>query len=126
MGKKSDEKLYAPIDRYEEIVMRKALLDTQIAVLKIKSERLQTDLNDLKGQHICDYEMPDWYDMLSSMAQLEEIVMEKAMVDAKIAVLKMKSERLQTDIDDFRGEHIEDYELPDYDDVFMALKNLSK
>ena len=65
-------------------------------------------------------------ELYAAIAQLEEIVMEKAMVDAKIAVLKMKSERLQTDIDDFRGEHIEDYELPDYDDVFMALKKLSK
>lgn len=54
MSKKSDEKLHAAIDQYEEIVMRKALLDTQIAVLKIKSERLQTDMNDLKGQYICD------------------------------------------------------------------------
>ena len=68
MSKKSDEKLYAAIDRYEEIVMRKALLDTQIAVLKIKSERLQTDLDDLKGQHICDYEMPDWYGLTSAKA----------------------------------------------------------
>lgn len=65
-------------------------------------------------------------ELYAAIEQLEEIVMEKAMVDAKIAVLKMKSERLQTDIDDFRGEHIKDYELPDYDDVFMALKNLSE
>lgn len=64
--------------------------------------------------------------LYAAIAQLEEIVMEKALLDAKIAVLKMKSERLQTDIDDFRGEHIEDYELPDYADIFMALENLSK
>ena len=72
MSKKSDIKLYAAIDQYEEIVMRKALLDTQIAVLKMKSERLQTDLNDLKGQHICDYELPDGYDMLSSLKKLSK------------------------------------------------------
>lgn len=63
--------------------------------------------------------------LYAAIAQLEEIVMEKAMVDAQIAVLKMKSERLHTDILIFQGDHIEDYELPDYDDVFTALK-LSK
>jgi hypothetical protein len=72
MSKKSDEKLYAAIDKYEEIVMRKALLDTQIAVLKMKSERLQTDLDDLKGQHICDYEMPDWYGLTSAIKKLSK------------------------------------------------------
>ena len=64
--------------------------------------------------------------LYAAIAQLEEIVMEKAKVDAQIAVLKMKSERLQTDIDDFRGEYIEDYELPDYADIFVTLENLSK
>lgn len=64
--------------------------------------------------------------LYAAIAQLEEIVMEKALLDAQIAVLKIKSERLQTDIYDFRGEYIEDYTLPDYDAVFMALQNLSE
>ena len=64
--------------------------------------------------------------LYAAIAQLEELVMEKALVEAQIAVLKMKSERLQIDIDDFEAEHIEDYELPDYADIFVALKNLSK
>jgi len=63
--------------------------------------------------------------LYAAIAQLEEIVMEKAMVDAQIAVLKMKSERLHSDILIFQGDYIEDYELPDYDDVFTAL-SLSK
>lgn len=62
----------------------------------------------------------------AAIAQLEELVMEKAIVDAQIAVLKMKSERLETDIDDFRSEYIEDYVLPDYDGLFMSLERLSK
>jgi uncharacterized Rmd1/YagE family protein len=72
MSKKSNEKLYAAIDRYEEIVMRKALLDTKIAVLKVKSDRLQTDLDDLRLNDICDYEMPDWHDLLSEIKDLSE------------------------------------------------------
>ena len=64
--------------------------------------------------------------LYAAIAQLEEMVMEKALVEAQIAVLKMKSERLQIDIDDFEADHLLDYELPDYADIFVALKNLSK
>lgn len=64
--------------------------------------------------------------LYAAIAQLEEMVMEKAQLDAQIAVLKMKSERLKQDIFDFEAEHIEDYELPDYADIFVALQNLSE
>lgn len=64
--------------------------------------------------------------LYAAIAQLEEMVMEKALLDAQIAVLKMKSQRLKQDIFDFEGEHIEDYGLPDYADIFVALQNLSK
>ena len=64
--------------------------------------------------------------LYAAIAQLEEMVMERALLDAQIAVLKMKSQRLKQDIFDFEAEHIEDYELPDYADIFVALQNLSK
>ena len=64
--------------------------------------------------------------LYAAIAQLEEFVMEKALLDAQIAVLKMKSERLQTDIDFFRGDYIEEYGLPDYPHILSAIKKLSK
>lgn len=64
--------------------------------------------------------------LYAAIAQLEEMVMERALLDAQIAVLKMKSERLKQDIFDFEGEHIEDYELPDYHVIFNTLSKLSK
>lgn len=72
MSKKSDKKLYAAIAQLEEIVMEKAQLDAKIAVLKMKSERLQTDIDDFRGEHIHDYELPDWYDLLSAIEKLSK------------------------------------------------------
>ena len=72
MSKKSDKKLYAAIAQLEEIVMEKAMVDAKIAVLKMKSERLQTDIDNFRGDHIHDYELPDWYDLLSAIEKLSK------------------------------------------------------
>ena len=50
----------------------------------------------------------------------------EAAVGAEGAGVGQREQGLKQDIFDFEAEHIEDYELPDYADIFVALQNLSK
>ena len=72
MSKKSDEKLYANLNKFEEMIMEKALLDAQIAVLKLKSERLEVDITDFEHEYLTGYQTPDYTGVMTIIERLTQ------------------------------------------------------